>query len=99
MKQKKLPGFCAAGLVVSRKKIQFLVVDLHTASCDPGGGQKFPAKSLSFFTTLRCLPRIFVSSGLTGLLDVLVTEAIYEAVRQGRPVAIRAPEEIEVRPA
>jgi hypothetical protein len=36
----KLPGFCAARLVVSRKKIQFLVVELQSG---PGGHPPLPA--------------------------------------------------------
>lgn len=61
----KLRGFCAEALVVSREKIQLLVVGLLTshppvqaAACLRGNSERI---RLSCFTTFPGLPRIFAS--------------------------------------
>ncbi len=63
--RKKLPEFCAAALVVSREKIQPLVVGLqtglHPAWRSGPVHKNLPRNILSSFTTFRGLPTICVS--------------------------------------
>ncbi len=63
--RKKLPGVCAAALVVSREKIQSLVVGLPNrpdmAARLPRSAKKFPPFLLSSFTTFQGLPTICAS--------------------------------------
>ncbi len=63
--RKKLPEFCAAALVVSREKIQSLVVrlqgDLNLAWRSEPAHENPPRNILSFFTTFRGLLTICAS--------------------------------------